>query len=155
MNKKHLSIMCVMSLLGGLIGGFLFNSIIAGEPAYAKRTERNHIKTIAAEKFVIIDENDDIRAVLGIANKEPTLMMFGKENSLPRLMLFDSKRCRAELFLDQKGEPSLNLYGKDNTIRTALGNVKLKDTKGEIQDLQSTLVFFDEKGQVSWSAHKN
>ena len=147
--------MCVMSLLGGLIGGLLFNNIILGKPAYAEKTERNHIKTIAAEKFVMIDENGNMRAVLGIINAEPTLMMFGQENSLPRMMLFDSKRCRAELFLDQKGEPSLNLYGKDNTIRTALGNVKLKDTKGKIQDLKSTLVFFDEKGQVSWSAHKN
>jgi hypothetical protein len=152
MNKKHLSIMCVMSLLGGLIGGILFNNIIAGKPAFAKKTERDHIKTIAAEKFIIVDENGDIRAVLGMANKEPTLMMFGRENSLPRLMLFDSKRCRAELYLNPNGEPSLNLYDQYNTMRTALGNVKIKDTTGEIQNLQSTLVLFDEKGKIRWSA---
>ncbi len=147
--------MCVMSLLGGLIGGILFSNMITGKPAYAKKSERNHFKVIAAEKFVIIDENGDMRAVLGIVNKEPTLMMFGRENSLPRLMLFDSKSCRAELFLSPDGEPSLNLYDQDNKMRTSLGNVKLKDTTGEIQDLQSTLVFFDESGRVSWSAHKN
>ena len=78
MNKKHLSIMCVMSLLGGLIGGLLFNNIILGKPAYAEKTERNHIKTIAAEKFVMIDENGNMRAVLGIINAEPTLIMFGQ-----------------------------------------------------------------------------
>ena len=83
------------------------------------------------------------------------LMMFGRENSLPRMMLFDSKRCRAELMLGHEGEPSLKLYDRENTIRTALGNVKLKNTTGEIEDLKSTLVFFDEKGQVRWSAHKN
>ena len=144
--------MCVMSLLGGLIGSILFNNIITGEPAFAKKSEWKHIKAIAAEKFVITDKDGDIRAVLGIINKEPALMMFGRDNSLPRLMLFDSKRCRAELFLRPNGEPSLNLYDKESTMRTALGNVKIKDTTGHIQYLQSTLVFFDEKGQVSWSA---
>jgi hypothetical protein len=144
-----------MSLFGGLIGGFLFNSIISGKPAYAEKIKRNHIKTIAAEKFVIVDENGDMRAVFGMINAEPTLMMFGRENSFPRMMLFDSKRCRAELYLGHEGEPSLNFYDRDNTIKTALGNVKLKDTTGEIQNLKSTLVFFDERGQVTWSAHRN
>lgn len=147
--------MCVMSLLGGLIGSLLFNNVISGKPAYAEKIKRNHIKMIAAEKFVLIDENGNMRAILGVINSEPTLMMFGRENSLPRVMLFDSKLCRAELYLGHEGEPSLNFYDRDNTIKTALGNVKLKDTTGEIQDLKSTLVFFDERGRVTWSAHKN
>jgi hypothetical protein len=76
MNKKHLSIMCVMSLLGGLIGGLLFNNIILGKPAYAEKTERNHIKTIAAEKFVMIDENGNMRAVLGIIKSFKMFLFF-------------------------------------------------------------------------------
>jgi hypothetical protein len=123
---------------------------MTGKPAYAEK--QTHFKTIAAERFIIVNEDGDMRAVFGIVNTEPTLMMFGRENSLPKLMLFDSKRCRAELFLSQNGEPSLSLYDQDSTMRMALGNVKIKDTAGEIQDLQSTLVFFDEKGKVSWAA---
>ena len=152
MNRKHLLIMCIMSLIGGLIGSILFNNLITGKPAFAEKSKRKHIKAIPAEKFVITDKDGDIRAVFGIINEEPALMMFGRESSLPKMMLFDSKRCRAELFLRPNGEPSLNLYDQESTMRTALGNVKVKDTNGEIQDMQSTLVFFDEKGRISWSA---
>lgn len=76
-------------------------------------------------------------------------MMFGRDSSLPRLMIFDNKSCRAELSLGPNGEPSLNLFDDKSILRTAVGavTIKLPDT-GENRNLSSAMAVFDEKGDV-------
>ena len=152
MKKKRYFLIIIFTLIGGMIGGIISNQFIIGSPAFAEKSSLNRLKYIGAEKFVVTDKNGDIRAVLGLVEEAPALMMFGKNDSLPRIIIFDSKMCRAELSLGPNGEPSLYLYDEKGTMRTALGAVRIKVPKtGEIQNLYSSLVFFDEDGNVHWS----
>ena len=152
MKGKQYFLVIIFTLIGGMIGGIISNRFIIGSPAFAEKSSRDRLGSIGAEKFVVTDKNGDIRAVFGLVEEAPALMMFGKDDSLPRLIFFDSKRCRAELSIGSNGEPSLNLYDEKGTMRTALGTVRIKVAKtGEIQNLSSSLVFFDEDGKVHWS----
>ena len=152
MKGKQYFLIIIFTLIGGMIGGIISNRFIIGPPAFAEKSSGNRLRSIGAEKYVVTDKDGHIRAVLGLVEEAPALMMFGKDGSLPRLMIFDNKSCRAELYLRANGEPSLNLYDEKGTMRTALGTVRIKVPKtGEIQNLYSSLVFFDEDGNVHWS----
>ena len=98
---------------------------------------------------------NEARAVLGMIKEEPALMMFGKDGSLPRLMIFDNKSCRAELSLSPNSEPSLNLFDEKSILRTAVGavTIKLPDT-GKTKNMSPAMAVFDEKGNIIWSAPK-
>ncbi len=153
MKGKRYFLIIIFTLVGGMIGGIISNRFIIGSPAFAEKSSRNRLKSIGAEKFVVTDKDGDIRAVFGLVEEAPTLMMFGRDGSLPRFLIFDDKRCRAELYLGANGEPSLNLYDEKGTMRTALGTVRIKLPKtGEIQNLYSSLVLFDKNGNVQWSS---
>jgi len=157
MKGKQYFLIIIFTLIGGMIGGIISDRFIIGSPAFAEKSSLNRLKSIGAEKFVVTDKDGDIRAVFGLVEEAPALMMFGKDGSLPRLIFFDSKRCRAELYLGANGEPSLNLYDEKGTMRTALGRtalgtVRIKVPKtGELQNLYSSLVFFNEDGNIQWS----
>ena len=152
MKGKRNFLVIIFALIGGMMGGIISSLFITGLPAFAEKSSLNRLKSIGAEKFVVTDKDGDIRAVFGLVEEAPALMMFGRDDSLPRLIIFDSKMCRAELSLRANGEPSLNLYDEKGTMRTALGTVRIKIPKtGEIQNLYSSLVFFDEDGAVHWS----
>ncbi len=153
MKGKQYFLIIIFTLVGGMIGGIISNRFIIGSPAFAEKSSRNRLKSIGAEKFVVTDKDGDIRAVFGLVEEAPTLMMFGRDGSLPRFLIFDDKRCRAELYIGANGEPSLNLYDEKGTMRTALGAVRIKLAKtGEIQNLYSSLVLFDKDGNVQWSS---
>ncbi len=152
MKGKRYVLIIIFTLIGGMIGGIISNRFIIGSPAFAEKSSLNRLKSIGAEKFVVTNKDGDIRAVFGLVEEAPALMMFGKDGSLPRLIMFDNKRSRAELYLSANGEPSLNLYDEKGTMRTALGTVRIKVPKtGEIQNLYSSLVFFNEDGNIQWS----
>ena len=153
MKGKRYFLIIIFTLVGGMIGGIISNRFIIGSPAFAEKSSRNRLKSIGAEKFVVTDKDGDIRAVFGLVEEAPTLMMFGRDGSLPRFLIFDDKRCRAELYLGANGEPSLNLYDEKGTMRAALGAVRIKLAKtGEIQNLYSSFVLFDKDGNVQWSS---
>jgi len=152
MHRNQFVITLVAAIVGGLIGGAVSSRFSAGSEAFADKQSWKPFRTIGAEKFVVTDRQGDVRAVFGMIEKAPTLMMFGKNGSTPKIMLFDGNGCRAELVLRANGEPSLNLFDRNSNIRTALGTVTLRFSKsGEIQRLPSSLVFFDENGDVHWS----
>ena len=153
MKRKQYFLITIFTLIGGMVGGIISNQLFIGSLAFADKSSINRLKSIGAEKFVVTDKDGDIRAVFGIVEEAPALMMFGKDDSLPRLIIFDSKICRAELSLKVNGEPSLHLYDEKGTMRTALGAVRIKTPKtGDIKNLYSSLVLFDEDGNIDWSA---
>ena len=98
MKGQRFVLIIIITLIGGMIGGIISNRFIIDSPAFAEKSALNQLKLIGAEKFVVTDKDGDIRAVFGLVEEAPTLMMFGKNDSLPRLMIFDNKMCRAELF---------------------------------------------------------
>jgi hypothetical protein len=153
MKRKQHFIKIIFALIGGLICGIISNRTLLDPLAFAEKSSWKRLRSIGAEKFVVTDKNGDIRAVLGLVEEAPALMMFGKDKSLPKIMIFDNKGCRIELSLDLNGESSLYLYDEIGTMRTALGRVRIKVPKtDEIQNLNSSLVFFDKEGNKLWSA---
>ena len=91
MNKKQYAVLIIVALWGGLMGGVISTYLAGGRPAVAESSTLKPLKSIGAEKFVVTDPEGNIRAVLGLINEEPALMMFGRKDSLPRLMIFDSR----------------------------------------------------------------
>lgn len=153
MTRKQYLMILVLTLAGGLIGGVISNQFLPELPVFATESPPGQLETIGAEKFVVTDTEGNVRAVLGLIDDKPTLMMFGRTNSLPRILIFDSEYCRAEIALDPTGEASFNLFSDKGELRTAIGAVRIKASKtGEIRKLAPSLIFFDEQGQVVWSA---
>ncbi len=156
MGRKQYLMIIVFTLAGGIIGGVISNQILPGLAAFAKESPHKPLVTIGAEKFVVTDADGNIRAVFGMIDDEPSLMMFGRKNSLPKMLVFDSENCRAELGLTLNGDASLNFFNQKGELSTAIGAVRVKLSKtGEIKNLSSAIIFFDEKGKVVWSAPKS
>lgn len=153
MNRKPYLLTIIFALAGGIIGGAISNQFLPGLTAFAKKLPVRHLETIGAEKFVVTDVDGNVRAVFGMIKQEPVLMMFGRDSSQPRLMIFDNRNCRIELSLNPEGEPSLNLYDEKSILRTAVGavTVKMPET-GKAENLPSAMAVFDEKGNLLWSA---
>ena len=87
MKGKQYFLIIIFTLVGGMIGGIISNRFIIGSPAFAEKSSRNRLKSIGAEKFVVTDKDGDIRAVFGLVEEAPTLMMFGRDGSFPRFRL--------------------------------------------------------------------
>lgn len=153
MNRKQYITAIIFALAGGIIGGVISNLLLSGLTAFAKKPPPRHLETIGAEKFAVIDGDGNVRAVLGMIKQEPALMLFGREGSRPKLMIFDDKQCRIELALGPSGEPSLYLFDGKSTLRTAVGavTIQLSET-GKAKNLPSAMAIFDEEGNVLWSA---
>jgi len=153
MNRKQYVTAVIFALAGGIIGGALANQLLPGLTAFANKPPAGHLETIGAEKFVVIDVDGNVRAVLGMIKQEPALMMFGRDGSQPKLMIFDDRRCRIELAIGPNGEPSLNLFDRKSILRTVVGAVTIRLSETEkAKDLPSAMVVFDEEGNVLWSA---
>jgi len=152
MNRKQFVTAIVFALTGGVIGGVISNLLLPGLTAFAKKNPSGHLDTVVAEKFVVIDVDGNVRAMLGMIRQEPGLMLFGRDGSQPKLMLFDDKQCRIELALGPNGEPSLYLFDGKSTLRTAVGAVTIPLTETEkAKHLPSAMAIFDEAGNVLWS----
>ena len=153
MTRKQYLFILVLTLAGGIIGGAISNRFLSGLPVFATESPASHLETIGAEKFVVTDTDGNVRAVLGMIDDKPTLMMFGRKLSLPRMLIFDHEYCRAEITLNPAGDASFNLFNSKGDLHTAIGAVKIKSSKtGEINTLSSSIIFFDEQGQIVWSA---
>jgi len=153
MNRKQYLVTIIFALTGGIIGGAISNQLLPSLAAFAEKSPSKHLKVIGAEKFVVTDTEGNVRAILGLIKEEPVLMMFGRDNSQPRLMIFDNKSCRVELSLRPNGEPRLNLFDEKSTLRTSVGAVTIKLPKtGKTKNLSSAMAVFDKKGNVLWSA---
>jgi len=73
----------------------------------------------------------------------------------PIVQLMDQKGTRRALLeVDSDGHPHLALYDKDDKIRAELGTTSLETSRtGAIERRpESSLVLFDKKGKVIWSA---
>ncbi len=70
------------------------------------------------------------------------------------MVLHDNKTSRATLGLTPEGLPTLTLYDKDGMSRTELGSTSLETTRPGVVEKrpESSLVLFDKKGKVIWSA---
>ncbi len=98
---------------------------------------------------------DDVSAYFSISDEKSgraTLSLY--ESGGPTLRLSDKKgKERVYLSLDED-KPTLRLYDKKGKLRAALGmaGIEMTRTGTIVQRPESSLVLFDKKGKVIWSA---
>ncbi len=166
MNRKQYCLMVVLTLVAGLAGGVVSSQFLIGEPVFAQKMPQ-HQKVVEAEEFRLVDKDGNTRTALRVVTGAPMLLMISKDdkvalqiglnpvNEWPLLVLRDkNERDRATLCLNANGKPSLYLLDENRKVRVTLGSTPLKvpGTGPITKRSVSTLVLFDEEGNVIWSA---
>lgn len=158
MSKKQFSVLIVITVIAGLLGGALSSLIF---PDYTVNAEklRQPATIVAAEEFRLVTKEGEVRARLSLWNGTlPALVFSDKdchtrafmgvfEGEQPALVLND-KGCkrRAALDLQPDGLPTLTLRDKEDNPRV---RVKLLKDGSPIMNL------FDKNGQVSWAPQQS
>ncbi len=97
MTTKQFSVMLVLVVIAGFLGGAVADLLLHGNPAAAELTGERP-KVVKAQSFVLADEAGNTQAVLGL------------ENGAPVLCLYDADGKRSAMLGLIKGSPSLYLY---------------------------------------------
>lgn len=105
MTKKQYSLMLVLALVAGLVGGVVSSQFLVGQPAFA---EKRHEKVIMSQMFALVDENGQFRGEFGLT---PTGVS---------LSLIEGKEVRASLALRPDGTIGLGFRDNDGEFRFIL-----------------------------------
>ena len=178
MTKKQYSLILLLPLLAGFVGGTLASLFLIGQPAFADKTVESK-KMVVAEEFRLVDKKGEVLSTWGMYAGGPGMVLFSKGGEYravfsltspeegPILTLADKEghyrtiitlrdkegRERLALTLDKEGEPALLFYDKDQNRRVVLGTIDLTKLKrtGTIEK-QSTysLLLLGKDGKVVW-----
>ena len=113
MNKKQYSLMLVLALVAGLVGGVVSSQFLMGQPAFAEKKAKPQ-KAIEAEEFRLVDKNGKTRAFLGINKGQPRFELHGKRGfplavlGLSALMT-EQERMEGERSLKHPRRPKVSL----------------------------------------------
>jgi hypothetical protein len=77
MSKKQYSLMIVLALVAGLVGGVVSSQFLMGQPAFAEKKAKPQ-KVIEAQEFRLVDKDGKTRAFLGINRGQPRFELHGK-----------------------------------------------------------------------------
>ena len=80
MNKKQYSLLVVLALVAGLVGGFLLSSLLISQPALAERGI--HPGNVKGSSFTLVDDNGKTRAKLQMRSGSPSLMLFNEKGGV-------------------------------------------------------------------------
>ena len=97
MEKKQLWSMLALSILAGFVGGAVASRVFTLQPVFAAK-ESNHRRVIEAQELRIVDEDGNLRILLGN----------GPEDQGPQLLMVDKSGSNIELGLAY-GNPGLAL----------------------------------------------
>ena len=131
MNKKQYSLMLVLALVAGLVGGVVSSQFLMGQPAFAEK-KSNPVKVVESEEFRLVDKDGRTRAFLGFGHS-PT----------------------------NRGQPRFELHGKEGFPLAVLGVSSLMTEQERMEGERSlrhprrpivSLVLLNEKGKVIWRA---
>jgi len=174
MSKKQYSLMLVLALVAGLVGGVVSSQFLVGQTVWAEKKAKPQ-KVIEAQKFVLRNAKGNIRAelaihTLGVKNYEGVgLYLYDKKggtrvelklvDELPMLGFFDPTaeigfKNRVYLFVRPNSMPTLILRDESSNNRTILGYTEVKDAVTGVVEKRppSSLVLFNEKGNAIWQA---
>jgi hypothetical protein len=154
MNRKHFVGFIVLTMVSGLMGGFLASyvflsgNVIAQEPSQPQ-------KIVTAEEFQLVTKDGQPRARLLLWNGDlPALTLadetchnrvfLGVFNEAQPALILNDKGCkrRASLDLQPDGLPSFTLRDKDDVPRARLR---------VLLDGSPVLTLMDQNGKVTWS----
>jgi len=131
MNKKEYSLMLVLALVAGLVGGVVSSQFFVGQPAFAEKDAKTE-KVIEAEEFRLVDKDGRTRAFLGFGHSPIN-----------------------------RGQPRLELHGKEGFPLAVLGVSSLMTEQESMEGERSlrhprrpifSLVLLNEMGKVIWRA---
>ena len=77
MNKKQFSLLLMLSLLAGLVGGMLTSQFFLGTPVLAEKKVGAQ-NVVIAEEFRLVDKEDKILSTWGMYAGGPGIVLFGK-----------------------------------------------------------------------------
>ncbi|MDH3559180.1 MAG: hypothetical protein OEV25_16455 [Deltaproteobacteria bacterium] len=129
MNKKQYSLMLVLALVAGLVGGVVSSQFFMGQPAFAEK-KSNPMKVVESEEFRLVDKDGKTRAFLGFGHSPIN-----------------------------RGQPRFELHGKEGFPLAVLGVSSLMTEQERMEGERSqrhprrpifSLVLFNEKGKVIW-----
>ncbi len=103
MNKKQFSLLLMLSLLAGLVGGMLTSQFFLGTPVLAeKKVGAQNI--VVAEEFRLVDKEDKILSTWGMYAGGPGIVLFGKNGQFRAVFSLTSPDEGPILtFADNKG----------------------------------------------------
>lgn len=105
MGRKQYSLLVVLAMVAGFIGGVISSQIFAGQPIFTQKEPKLQ-KVVAAEKFRLVDHRGMVRAALGLTGEgQPGLGLLDR-NGIPRVVLGIGRNGRPSLVMwDQKANP--------------------------------------------------
>jgi hypothetical protein len=130
MKRKRYSLIVVLALIAGFLGGMVSSQMPMIKTAFAGKTDLAK-KVVKAERFELVDAKGNMYAELKVSERGPQLRML------------DGKGSAIDLFIDHPGgEPRAGLF----LISPKSHSIKLETT-----DSGTHMVFTDEKGGIIWS----
>lgn len=110
---------------------------------------QQRLDSITGGLLTAIDDGADM-----ILRSEAGIMKVAATRSLYIELTGGNGRPRAVLAVADDGEPYLNLYDADGTLRVTLGRTELRTIRTGATEKRpvGSLVFFDRAGKVVWSA---
>ncbi len=178
MNKRQSSLMLVLALIAGLVGGLVSSQFLVGQTAFAWKDKAWPQKIVVANRIELVDKNGDERLILDATSREPVLrfrevpgvdrMVLGLNyDGQPTFLVMGKYAERILLQLKENGEPYLEFYRTNGKPGLTLrldedGNPKLtlvnKAGKPRArflidgEDGEPNLALLDMDGKVIWKA---
>jgi hypothetical protein len=132
MNKKQFSLLLMLSLLAGLLGGMLTSQFFLGTPVLAEKKVGAQ-NVIVAEEFRLADKEGKILSTWGMYAGGPGIVLFGKNGQFravfsltspdegPILTFADNKgNHRATVGLGAERQPYVTLRDQTGNERISL-----------------------------------
>ena len=132
MNKKQFSLLLMLSLLAGLVGGMLTSQFFLGTPVLAEKKVGAQ-NVVIAEEFRLVDKEDKILSTWGMYAGGPGIVLFGKNGQFravfsltspdegPILTFADNKgNHRATVGLGAERQPYVTLRDQAGKERISL-----------------------------------
>ena len=161
MNKKHFALLVTVAVISGFLGGALSVWLLM-PPSVLAQDEVP--KVIEAQQFNVVDEEGTVRsrwigsmegAILIFQGEDGTNVAdFGNFSGVPRLTMGTYLKRMVVLDVSPSGDASFTLSDRDGNSRATFGRTELKNTRTGSTEIRavSSLVLFDEEGDVVWSA---
>ncbi|MGR3317101.1 MAG: hypothetical protein ACUZ8O_01285 [Candidatus Anammoxibacter sp.] len=156
MNRKQYSILVVLVIVSGLVGGGMSNWIFKGEFAFAKKISNKSLlpeHVVTTEELRIVGKDGMEHITMGINKKgEPRIVFWNVNNrkssivlglnnsDSPALTFWDRNgKSRVTLVLNDNGDPKLRFIDKNGIANSA--------TLGITSDGEPELALYDKMGK--------
>lgn len=151
MTKKQNSLMLVLALVAGLVGGVVSSWFLMGQPVYAEKEAQ---KVIEAEEFRLVDRQGKIHAELSMGHKDfpgvaASLQLYGKDAYIG-LWIMNDGTPRLELRNMQVKKDNVVMLMPDQLIMTGWSGKDLRFV--HLSQSPPAIAFLNEKGDVIWQA---